>query len=67
MSNRLDGGFIATGVISNDAVEPFALGNTTVTWTIEDGSGNIYLVITSSDYLNRKSVFSTEGILIGSE
>ncbi len=25
----------------NDAVEPFAYGNTTVTWTITDGSGNI--------------------------
>src|SRR5690606_42017581 len=29
-------GFSAT----NDAVEPFALGNTTVTWTVTDGSGN---------------------------
>ncbi|MDY0208338.1 MAG: HYR domain-containing protein, partial [Pseudomonas sp.] len=26
--------------VVNDAVEPFALGNTTVTWTVTDGSGN---------------------------
>ncbi len=26
--------------VTNDAVEPFALGNTTVTWTVIDGSGN---------------------------
>ncbi len=26
--------------VTNDAVEPFASGNTTVTWTVTDGSGN---------------------------
>ncbi|MEP5502816.1 MAG: HYR domain-containing protein [Algibacter sp.] len=26
---------------TNDAIEPFALGDTTVTWTVTDGSGNI--------------------------
>ena len=26
--------------VTNDAIEPFALGNTTVTWTVTDGSGN---------------------------
>jgi hypothetical protein len=26
--------------VTNDATEPYALGNTTVTWTVTDGSGN---------------------------
>ncbi|MFC4400789.1 HYR domain-containing protein, partial [Mariniflexile soesokkakense] len=26
--------------VTNDAVQPFALGDTTVTWTVTDGSGN---------------------------
>ncbi|MEP4781523.1 MAG: HYR domain-containing protein, partial [Algibacter sp.] len=27
--------------VTNNAVEPFALGDTTITWTVTDGSGNI--------------------------
>jgi len=30
----------SVAIVTNDAVEPFVLGNTTVTWTVTDGSGN---------------------------
>ena len=41
--------------MTNDAIEPFAPGDTTVTWTVTDGSGNtatatqIVTVIDSQD------------------
>jgi len=41
--------------VINDAVEPFALGTTTVTWTITDGSGNTEIatqIVTVNDSIN---------------
>jgi large repetitive protein len=55
--------------VTNDAVEPFAIGNTTVTWTVTDASGNLetatQLVTVTDD--QKPTITAPEAVLINSD